>query len=137
MNQAPASRGLLVRVGPSSGDREQCKSKHRTLLFFIVRVVKRPRGAPGPRKQLSVRLELSVREVPPGDGRRGDPPAAPRCARKGFDFLMKLKAKSKKIAPRCARKGFNFLRKLKAKSRFVLSSDWLSVREVPPDPENN
>ena len=33
--------------------------------FFSVRVVKRPRGTPGPLKKLSVRLELSVREVPP------------------------------------------------------------------------
>ena len=30
-----------------------------------VRLIKRPRGAPGPRKQLSVRQKLSVREVPP------------------------------------------------------------------------
>ena len=31
----------------------------------IVRLIKRPRGAPGPRKQLSVRFELSVRVVTP------------------------------------------------------------------------
>ena len=33
--------------------------------FFNVRLIKRPRGAPGPRKQLSVPFELSVRVVPP------------------------------------------------------------------------
>ena len=33
--------------------------------FFAVRLIKLPRGAPGPRNQLSVRQKLSVREVPP------------------------------------------------------------------------
>ena len=37
-----------------------------------VRLIKRPRGAPGPRKQISVHFELSVREVAP-DRRPSEP----------------------------------------------------------------
>ena len=41
----------------------------RLLCFFIVRVVKRPRGAPGPRKQLSVRLSLEKNKAK-SDGKK-------------------------------------------------------------------
>ena len=37
-----------------------------TAFIIIVRLIKRPQSAPRPRKQLSVRQKLSVREVPPG-----------------------------------------------------------------------
>ena len=52
--------------------RNSCRNKERlpgcpdTLPFlFSVRFAKRPRGTPRPPKHLSVRQELSVREVPP------------------------------------------------------------------------
>ena len=84
----------------------------RTLLFlFIVRVVKRPRGAPGPRKQLSVRFELSVRVVPP------DPKTIKRPFDKNLVFfksLMFFKGSVKKC-------DFSII--------------FLSVREVPQTPK--
>ena len=98
-----------------------------TLPFFTVRLIKRPRGTPGPRKQLSVRCELSVREVIPD--RR---PSEPIHKKRPFPEF----SRSPLIAIRCDESLLKMIGKITKKKNKNLSVRCeLSVREVPRTPK--
>ena len=125
---------LSVRVVTPSSNSFKNQWKSMKISIFGPKIIKRPlrikrpRGAPGSRKQLSVRCELSVREVAP-DRRRSEPIHQKRSFPEFSRSLL--------IAIRNDESLLKMTGKITKKPKNLSVRCELSVREVPPDPENN